>query len=431
MKKIAVNTFGCKLNQAESAQLIEQLSGHGFTFTSFDQPADIYIINTCTVTAKAEARCRQAIRQARRLAPAAKIIVTGCYAEVGANDLGQLDAVDIILGSDYKYQIHQFLDDFSTPTQPIIRTCGGHDHPDFHSPGTGFFLENTRAFLKIQDGCNAFCAYCIVPYARGRSRSGETSKIVAQVQELVARGFKEIVLTGVHIGLFGQDANPPESLTALVQCLVKISGDFRLRLSSLEPLEVTDALLDLISDSKKVCPHLHIPLQSGDATILKAMNRHYTPAQFEELIGKVCRKIPHPGVGTDVIVGFPGETDAQFENTYRLIERLPVTYLHVFAYSVRQGTAAAKLPDKVPKSVQAERSRRLRELGRRKQFEFSVSQLQQVHPVLFEEENSGWMSGLTDNYLRIKVRANPALINTIQAVRLDEITADGILGMLG
>lgn len=430
MKTIAVNTFGCKLNQAESAQIVKQLSESGFTFTAFDQPADIYIVNTCTVTANAESRCRQAIRQARRLAPTAKIIVTGCYAEVAADELRQHENIDLILGSDYKFQIRDLLDEVASPTRPLIRTCGQNDHPAFLSPETGYFLENTRAFLKIQDGCNAFCSYCIVPYARGRSRSGEIAKITSQVRELVARGFKEIVLTGVHIGLFGQDFSPRSSLTRLVAQLVDIPGDFRLRLSSLEPLEVTDELLDLMAGTDKICPHIHVPLQSADATILKAMNRHYSPAQFEATIEQISRKLPNPGLGTDVIVGFPGETDAHFENSFQLIERLPFSYLHVFAYSVRKGTVAAKLPGRVPKAAQTERSRRLRALGQIKQHEFALSQSGQIHQVLFEEEKNGWIYGLTENYLRVKVPANPALINTIQSVRLEEITTDGVRGSL-
>lgn len=430
MKKIAVNTFGCKLNQAETAQLVELLMNQGYEITAFDQPADIYLINTCTVTAKAESRGRQAIRKARRLAPGAKIIVTGCYAEVAAAELCKLDEVDVILGSDYKFQLIDFLDTLPTEKKPIVRTCGLKHHTDFHGPRAGFFLENTRAFLKIQDGCNAFCSYCIVPYARGRSRSGEMDEIVAQAKRLVTRGFREIVLTGVHIGLFGHDLRPQQSLTTLVERLIKIPEDFRIRLSSLEPMEVTDDLLEITAESDKVCPHFHVPLQNGDDVILKAMHRNYTAAQFEEIILKVNEKFPDAGLGTDVIVGFPGETGEHFENTLKLIERLPFTYLHVFTYSVRKGTAAAKLPNRIPKNIQMERSRRLRELATMKQRAFWESQIQKRHPVLFEEENNGWMSGFTSNYIRVKAPAEPALINTIQPVRLLKIDKESVSGRI-
>ncbi len=429
MYKIAITTFGCKLNQAESAQIVELLTNQGYEIAEFDEKADCYIINSCTVTANADSRCRQAIRRAKRLTPKALIIITGCYAEVSPEELEKIAGVDYILGSDYKFKIGEYLNDFTKKKKPIIQTCGYTGHDLFQSIGTGTFLENTRAFLKIQDGCNAFCSYCIVPYARGEIRSGKTDEILNQAQKLIQNGFHEIVLTGAHIGLYGHEKIPNNTLFDLLKAISQLDGNFRIRLSSLESNEVTDELLDLMASSSKICPHLHIPLQSGDDEILRAMNRKYNRHEYTAVIQKILKYLPDVGLGTDVIVGFPGETDEHFDNTYRLIESLPFSYLHVFAYSVRKGTLAAKLPNRVSKEIQMERGRILRKAGQLKKLEFHRRHEGEIYPVLFEQEESpGIMTGLTPHYIRVRVETNARILNEIHPVKLVRADPNFVLG---
>lgn len=419
MYRVAITTFGCKLNQSESAQIVELLTNQGYEITGFEEEADCYIINSCTVTANADSRCRQAIRKAKRLAPKALIIVTGCYAEISPDELKKINGVDYIIGSDYKFKIIEYLNDFKKKKKPIIQTCGYTGHHLFQSIGSGTFLENTRAFLKIQDGCNAFCSYCIVPYARGEIRSGQLNQILNQARQLIQKGFHEIVLTGVHIGLYGHEQKPKSTLFDLLNAILHLEGNFRIRLSSLELNEVTEELLELIASSPKICPHLHIPLQSGDDEILRAMNRKYTLQDYLAVIHKILKYLPNVGLGTDVIVGFPGETDAHFNNSFQFIESLPFGYLHVFTYSVRKGTLAAKLPNRVSKEIQMERSRILRKVGQLKKMHFNQQNEGKIHSVLFEQEDApGLISGLTDNYIRVKIKTNANILNEIYPVKL-------------
>lgn len=431
MTKVAITTFGCKLNQAESAQISEILTRNNYLMTDFDSAADVYVINTCTVTAKADARCRQAIRKARRLAPEAKIIVTGCYAEVAPHELEQIPGVDYIVGSDFKFKILDYLTTPEKNPTPVIHTCGYDGHPAFITENSGFFLENTRAFLKIQDGCNAFCSYCIVPYARGRSRSGAVLDLRKQFKTLLAREFKEIVLTGAHIGMFGQDFNRKLSLKNLLEEFLEIDGNYRIRLSSLEPLEISPDLIDLIAGTNKICSHMHIPLQSGDNEILKKMNRHYSCEYFRDTVQMVAEKLPGCGLGTDVIVGFPGEMEPNFENTFQLINELPFTYLHVFAYSIRKGTPAARFKPQIAKPVQMERSKRLRQLGDLKRKQFYNFHINKKIPVLFEEElEPGWLTGLGPDYVRIKAKADNSVINQIVPVEIVEAEREMLIGVI-
>ncbi len=429
MNKVAITTFGCKLNQAESAQLVELLINQGYEIVEFEEKADCYIFNSCTVTANADSRCRQAIRKAKRLSPEALIIITGCYAEVSPDELEKISGVDYILGSDYKFKIIEYLTDFQKKQKPIIHTCGYTGHNMFQSIGAGIFLENTRAFLKIQDGCNAFCSYCIVPYARGEIRSGKPDEILLQAKKLIQRGFHEIVLTGVHIGLFGREQSSNTNLAGLLKMISELEGDFRIRLSSLEPNEVTDEILELMASTSKICPHLHIPLQSGDDEILRLMNRKYNLLEFATVIQKIIKYLPAVGLGTDVIVGFPGETEEHFNNIRQFIASLPLNYLHVFAYSVRKGTKAAKFPNRVSKEIQRDRSRILRKIGQVKKMQFYRQNESKIYPVLFEQEESpALISGLTPNYIRVRVKAHPEVINEIHSVRLIKADQNFVLG---
>lgn len=371
------------------------------------------------------------IRRAIRTSPDAFIVVAGCYAEVNADNLTKINGVDLILGSNAKFSLFEHLDGLQKKDSPEVYIDRLDERPEFKSPLSGHFFQHTRAFLKIQDGCDAFCSYCIVPYARGRTRSGKPKQIIQQAQELVQKGYREIVLTGAHIGYYGKDQTPPVKLVDLMRQLEKIDGLDRIRLSSIEPLEVTPELINFIANSEKMCPHLHIPLQSGDPEILRAMNRHYTPDEYKMLIDSLIQKIPNIAIGTDVMVGFPSETDQQAENTFQFINSLPVSYLHIFSYSVRKGTAAASLPNRVPDNIKKLRSRRLHSLGSDKKRTFYHCFLGKIVHVLFEQIDSEQLvSGLSENYIRLKVAGDESLINQIVPVSITQVDDGFVKGKI-
>ena len=426
MKKISFYTLGCKLNQAETAVLAEQFEQGGYQLVPFGEPVDICVINTCTVTSKSDYRCRQMIRKAKKISPSAAIAVVGCYAQLSPEKISSIDGVDYILGSDKKFELPNILDEKNNRDQPLFLPS---TNDSFLNPGPGDFWNHTRAFLKIQDGCDSFCTYCTVPLARGRSRSDSLDHIRQLAEQLVHRGHLEIVLTGVHIGRYGRDLNPSKNLLDVLIGLEKIPGLQRIRLSSLEPREVDDALLQFIAQSEKVCHHFHIPLQSGDDEILSRMKRNYDVNAFREVIDRVKEQVPNCGLGTDIIVGFPGETDEQFHNTMQLVEDLPFTYLHVFSYSPRSGTRAARFADRVfPPEIKS-RSELLRALGRAKKQNFLSSLVEKKLRVLWEEKQQGkWMFGFADNYARVRTEADEKLMNTISQVEIVSTGQDFVLG---
>ncbi|MBN2012925.1 tRNA (N(6)-L-threonylcarbamoyladenosine(37)-C(2))-methylthiotransferase MtaB [candidate division KSB1 bacterium] len=416
MKRVSFFTLGCKLNQSETASLADGFRRRGYTIVPFGERSDISVINTCTVTAKSDYRCRQNIRKAIKQSPDAVIAVVGCYAQTDANAILEIPGVDIVLGSDRKFEIFDYLD-----SDKLIYLHG--ENQDYVISDAGTMDNQTRAFLKIQDGCDSYCSYCIVPYARGKSRSAESSGIIQQVNNLVAENYREIVLTGVHIGKYGMDIPEPSSLTLLLRRMLHETQIERIRLSSLEPTEITAELIALVAESDRICNHFHIPLQSGDNDVLRAMNRHYTREHFRETMVSITEQIARAGIGTDVIVGFPGETDEQFSNTYALIDELSFSYLHVFSYSPRPGTVAAERKDSVPDSVKKERSAVLIELGKTKKASFYKNAAGQTAPVLYEtksEKNQLWMYGFTDNYIRIRSKNNPQYYNKIINTVLSE-----------
>jgi len=421
-KKISFYTLGCKLNQSETAVLADQFCQQGYEILPFGESVDICVINTCTVTEKTDYRCRQMIRRAKKLNPEAQVAVVGCYAQLASEKIKKIDGVDYILGSDSKFELLNRLNQDSASNNPVIKSSG---NKEFKNPGTGNFWNQTRAFAKIQDGCNNLCSYCAVPLARGRSRSDSMEHVVKIVSELIARGHKEIVLTGVHIGMFGKDLNPPKTLLDLLKTIEKIPGLERVRLSSLEPTEVENDLLDWIADSNKICHHFHIPLQNGDNQILKRMRRNYNIEYFENVINKIKSKLPNCGLGTDVIVGFPGETGDNFQNTVRMIERLPFTYLHVFSYSKRHGTKANEFTDHVNSKVIKERSEKLREVAKKKKRDFYQAQTNDNLRVLWEEKSKGdFMLGWSDNYVRVRALLQKEWLNKISQVRIFHAEAD-------
>ena len=406
MFKFAVATLGCKVNQCESAGISETMAV-GMKLVPFDEKADCYIVNTCTVTGRTDYQSRQLIRRAIRKNPAAVVLVTGCYAQRAPEEIARIPGVRIVAGNAEKFRLSELIQELSEGKGPQVRVGDIRSEKKFSPLGAASFPDHTRAFLKIQDGCNAFCSYCIVPQARGASRSLQPAEVEEGIASLVREGHREVVLTGIHLGAYGRDLIQATDLTAMVRHIAKTQPVERLRLSSIEPREVTDELISLIGSSGVVCRHLHIPLQSGDDGILAAMNRDYDAAFFRNLVQKVHAAVPGIAVGIDVIAGFPGETETAFANTLRLVEGLPVAYLHVFPYSRRPGTPAADMPNQVSETEKKRRAERLRRVGVAKRQAFAVRSIGTPLAVLIEgrkDKSTGFSIGFSDNYIPIACR---------------------------
>jgi threonylcarbamoyladenosine tRNA methylthiotransferase MtaB len=433
MPTFKIITLGCKVNQAESEFIAGRLAGIDWQPAGAAEEADLCIINTCTVTRKAAMQSRQAVRHAVRANPRAWVAVTGCYAETDPQALMNIQGLDCIVDQAGKARLPE-----------IIRTCGAAKCPRpalfsgaGEAPGPGAVMSTdrpagrTRPFLKIQDGCDAFCTYCIVPYARGRSRSSELQAVLSSMEHLAAQGFHEVVLTGIHIGCYGRDLDPSGSLLELLERVEELKRPMRVRLSSIEPLELTDAIISRVAGSDRFCRHFHIPLQSGDADILRRMGRPYSPERFSTLVRKIRRRMPDAAIGADVLVGFPGETQAAFENTFHLIESLPLTYLHVFPFSARPGTAAHDFPDQVPPDRIKRRCSRLRQLGSRKRLGFHQGFIGQRVRVLVEgrrDPKTGRLKGVSSNYLPVLFEGGDELMNRFVHVRITKADAVRLQG---
>ena len=427
MPIVAFQTFGCKLNQSETASLVREFEERGYRVASPGEPADVFVINTCTVTGRTDAKCRQTIRQVLRHSPETTVVVTGCYSQVAAEEISRIPGVDYVLGNPEKYDLFSYLQSPGKQSAPVIQVSSveGQDAVS----RSGRFIGQTRAFLKIQDGCDRRCAYCIVPFARGPSRSVNPSKIVEQAKDLVDQGFRELVLTGVHIGMYGKEIGDGSSIVRLLENLLRIEGLGRLRLSSLDPEDISSDLLDFVADSEKICRHFHLPLQSGSDTVLKRMRRRYTTLEFRKCVDAICTKLESVGLGGDIIVGFPGETDDEFDETYLFVESLPFTYLHVFPYSVRDGTEAASMTGQVPSRMQLERAKQMRMLGHLKRQEFMKRWIGETVTVLMESKNlDGWMAGLSSEYLRVKMPFDESVVNRMVDVGVDGVLEDAVTG---
>jgi threonylcarbamoyladenosine tRNA methylthiotransferase MtaB len=402
-RRVALATLGCKVNQCESAAVADRLRQLGHTVVGFDAEADVFIINTCTVTARTDFQSRQLVRRAARRNPDAPVIVTGCYAQVAPDKLKELPGVRLVAGNVEKDLIPGLVGTLNGgPADVLVGDIG--QARKFSGLTPDRFPGRTRAFLKIQDGCNARCSYCIVPAARGPSRSMPEDRVLERAAALAAAGYREIVLTGIHLGAWGQDLTPSPDISSLVRRIGERGRVGRLRLSSIEPLEVTDGLLACLRDSTVLCRHLHIPLQSGDDRILAAMGRHYDREFFRGRIERLVSEIPDLAIGVDVMAGFPGEGDHEFQNTMALLRELPVAYLHVFPYSERPGTTASGMPGKVEEHVRAERAAQLRGLGLAKRQVF-VKRLEGSKQVVLVEESrdrkTGRLKGFTGNYIPV------------------------------
>ena len=431
MTKFALATLGCKVNQYESAGLIEALKKKGYVHVTFNTRADIYIVNTCTVTGKTDYQSRQLIRRAHRNNPSASIIVTGCYAQIASEDLAILPGVKAIVGTEHKVDIPDMIHTITNVEQQII-VSDIHLKTKCTDLTVSKFPGHTRAFLKIQDGCDAFCSYCIIPYARGRSRSLPEEEVMKQVKTLSGSGYREIVLTGIHLGYYGYDLSPQTGLLNLLKKIEQSQAIERLRLSSIEPMEITNELIDYIRASQTICRHLHVPLQSGDDSVLQLMNRTYTADLFRERIETIMNAIPEMAIGVDVMVGFPGEGEQEFNNTRMFIERLPVAYLHVFPYSQRPGTAASTLPGQVLGSLKKERGKLLRDIGKKKRVDYNKKFIEKELSVLVEDtadRETGLMKGFSDNYIPVLIsNGNRSLANHIVTIVADNSEGGKIRG---
>lgn len=398
--KIAFATLGCKTNQYDTSLMCDDLREEN-DIIPFDRKADVYIINTCTVTHKADYQSRQLIRRAIKNGKDAKIIVTGCYAERQTDELKALGVLAVI-GNKGKNHISEYLNNIlSCKTDSVCHT----DNKTIRCKAT-FNTARTRAFLKIQEGCNYSCSYCIVPTVRGQSRSASIVNVYEEVKTLVDTGYKEVVLTGIQLGAYGKDLNPKTDIVELLEELLKIEGQFRIRLSSIEPHDVTTKLIELIKYNPKICRHLHLPLQSGDDDILKKMGRNYTSSYYKELIMTLVSEIPEIGLGTDIIIGFPNEKETNFQNTYNFLNNLPFSYFHIFRFSERPGTSIYGIKNNVSLEKIKERSKILKLLNERKSFSFKERHLGKGLNVIVEDkiDSSGYLSGLSDNYIRLHIK---------------------------
>lgn len=429
-KKVAFYTLGCKLNFSETSTISRDFSQKGFEKVTFEEVADIYVINTCSVTENADKQFKSIVRKALSLNPQAFVAAIGCYAQLKPEELAAVDGVDLVLGATEKFKLTDYLNDLNKNEQSEIHACE-IDQADFYI-GSYAIGDRTRAFLKVQDGCDYKCTYCTIPLARGISRSDTLENVLKNAKEISHQGIKEIVLTGVNIGDYGKgefgNKKHEHTFYDLVRALDEVEGIERLRISSIEPNLLNNQIIEFVSQSKTFVPHFHIPLQSGSDELLKLMRRRYLTSLYTERVSKIKAVLPDACIGVDVIVGFPGETDELFLETYHFLNQLDISYLHVFTYSERDNTPAAEMEGAVDKGIRHKRSKMLRALSVKKRRAFYESQLGKTKTVLFESENKeGYIFGFTENYVKVKCPWNPDLVNTLQLINLTHIDADGLV----
>lgn len=429
-KKVAFHTLGCKLNFSETSTIARGFVEEGFERVDFSENADMYVINTCSVTENADKRFKTIVKQAQKVNPEAFVAAIGCYAQLKPEQLAAVDGVDLVLGATEKFKITDYINDLTKNDYGEVHSCEIVD-ADFYV-GSYAIGDRTRAFLKVQDGCDYKCTYCTIPLARGISRSDTLGNVLKNAAEISAQGIKEIVLTGVNIGDYGKgefgNKKHEHTFFDLVKALDDVEGIHRLRISSIEPNLLKNETIDFVAQSNSFVPHFHIPLQSGSDAILKLMRRRYMSDLYIDRVKRIRETMPHACIGVDVIVGFPGETDEHFLETYHFLNELDISYLHVFTYSERDDTPAATMDGVVPKNVRSKRSKMLRGLSVKKRRAFYESQLKTYRTVLFEGENKeGYIHGFTENYVKVKAPWNPELVNTLHQVELVEIDVDGLV----
>lgn len=431
-KKVAFYTLGCKLNFAETSTIARNFQADGFERVDFEEIADIYVINTCSVTENADKQFKQIVKRAMKLNDKAFVAAIGCYAQLKPEELAAVDGVDLVLGASEKFKITDYINDLSKNDMGEIHSCE-IEEADFYV-GSYSIGDRTRAFLKVQDGCDYKCTYCTIPLARGISRSDALENVLKNASDISKQGIKEIVLTGVNIGDYGKgefgNKKHEHTFLELVQALDKVEGIERLRISSIEPNLLKNETIEFVSHSRTFVPHFHIPLQSGSNEILKRMKRRYQREVYTERVNKIREVMPHACIGVDVIVGFPCETDEYFLETYNFLNEMDISYLHVFTYSERDDTEAATMPNVIPMNVRNKRSKMLRGLSVKKRRAFYESQIGTSRTVLFESENKeGYIHGFTENYVKVKTPWNPDLANTLHEINLTRIDEDGAVRM--
>ncbi|WP_298263291.1 tRNA (N(6)-L-threonylcarbamoyladenosine(37)-C(2))-methylthiotransferase MtaB [uncultured Lutibacter sp.] len=429
-KKVAFYTLGCKLNFSETSTIARSFQNEGFKRVEFDEVADIYVINTCSVTDNADKRFKTIVKSALKQNEKAFLIAIGCYAQLKPEELAAVDGVDMVLGATEKFKVTDYLNDLTKNDMGEVHSCE-IEEADFYV-GSYSIGDRTRAFLKVQDGCDYKCTYCTIPLARGISRSDTLNNILHNAKEISEKGIKEIVLTGVNIGDYGKgefgNKKHEHTFFELVQALDKVKGIHRLRISSIEPNLLKNEIIEFVAESNSFVPHFHIPLQSGSDELLKLMKRRYLKETYTNRVEAIKKAMPNACIGVDVIVGFPGETDELFLETYNYLNELDISYLHVFTYSERPNTEAIEMEGVVPQKVRTKRSKMLRGLSVKKRRAFYESQLGNELTVLFESENKeGYIHGFTENYVKVKTPWNPELINTLHTIQLTKIDKDGLV----
>jgi len=431
--KIAFHTMGCKVNQFDTAVMEELARKADHHIVPFEHPADVYVINTCSVTANADQESRRLVRQVRRRHPGSRIIMTGCYAQTHPEELSRIQGVDLILGNREKQDLAAYLGGCDRSEAPVLNVGRPILGGPLVQPLLREFTGHTRFFLKIQDGCDYRCSFCLIPRARGPGRSLLPERVIDQTATLVGEGCQELVLTGVNLGTYGRDFMPKQSLAGLLRLLLDRTRIARIRLSSLEPKTVTPELIEVVESSSRICRHFHIPLQSGDNRILKTMNRHYSRSYYRRLILSLSERFPDAGIGADVMVGFPGEGETEYRNTYRLLEKLPVSYFHVFPFSSRPQTAAAAMAAGVSDHEKRARADELRRLSIEKGKKFSISRIDKDLEVLIEKERdpeTGLLKGISGNYIKVLLSGPDALMNRVRWVRISAVDGNRVMARL-
>ncbi len=428
MKRVAFHTLGCKLNFSETSTISRLFEDNGYQKVDFAQSADVYVINTCSVTSNADKECKQIVKSALSVSPDAYVVIVGCYAQLKPEEIANIDGVDLVLGASEKFKLLNYLSDLTKKTKAEVYSCEIEEANFFVDSYS--FGDRTRVFLKVQDGCDYNCSFCTIPLARGSSRSDSILNAVKNATEIASQNVKEIVLTGVNLGDFGTQITASEkqeeTFFDLVKALDKVKDIARFRISSIEPNLLKDEIIEYVSTSKSFVPHFHIPLQSGSNKVLKSMRRRYLRELYSDRVAKIKTLMPHCCIGVDVIVGFPGETDEDFLDTYNFLNELDISYLHVFTYSERDNTDAISIKNIVPMAVRKKRNKMLRILSAKKLRHFYQQHIGETRTVLFESDNKdGFMHGFTDNYIKVKTAYNPNFINQLKQVQLKELDSDG------
>lgn len=421
MAKVAFHTLGCKVNHYESEAMMDLFKKKGYEIVDFNELADVYVVNSCTVTNEAARKSRQLARKARRINPEAIVALVGCYTQVAPEEVKGIEGVDIFLGTSNRSHIVEYVEEFQKLGMANVEILKRQELSEFEDLRVESLQETTRAYVKIEEGCNQFCSYCIIPYARGPVRSREPGSVIEEVEELVDKGVKEIILTGTHLGAYGTDWGKEDSLEKLIVDLLEIDGLEHIRLSSIEVTEITDGIIDLIASENKLCPHLHLPLQSGSEKILKLMRRPYDKAEFRAVVEKIRKRIEDIAITTDVIVGFPGEDEAAFQEGYDFVKEIAFSRLHVFPFSKREGTPAARMKEQIPAEQKKVYSSKMLQLNEELMLNYQKRFIGTVRPLIVEENRdheTNLLTGMTDNYLRVLLNEDSSYIGKLVQVRL-------------